>query len=948
MAIIKYKKGDSWVSVPMYVNTGGYITGSQIKKINGQSLVGEGNINITVDLSNYYTKSDVDGLIPSLNNYYNKSETYSQSEVNALINGVNAGNLGNYYTKDEIDSMIPSTEGFITEIPEEYITELELNQKGYLTEHQSLDNYYNKSEIDSKIASAGNFDSTQYYDIKDIDAMLKDYARQDSIPITTSQLTNDSGFITTIPDDYITEKELATKGYLTSADLEEMSSSAVDSFNELISWYVSVDESDARLKIRLDGMSSTYPLDNYSDVLDALVTKNITVHISSESLGMELTIRTNNNLFGRTTGIIHGRVKDSSLDNQWYIVSGEFSAILASDISDDTTIYVPINSYTPVDMQQVTYSQLKTYADNGKLIPGRKYAITDYTCIYRQPVTNIEMEINDTNENIRIICTAVSSNTLSENVEYIRADGYVPIVECKYSIDPESKSWTAGMTSKSPKGVVWYMKDANGNECNYDFKHIKFRRWAITDITANLIEHDGTSNGVSPYRVKATTVSKIISDDRQRVGCGEPADEALIRNIVNGTWLNSTNDLKLYDSNSNALSFHSNYSKYYHKPYTDTSKPRQKYLAWNTTMNEDITVSKYHGGLVLYSINSSSYEDMYTFDCNGDDMSEQYYNDIPKVLKASIVAGVDIANFQKLPNIVIQTSVDSTTISKFEIDMGYNNTILLYTYAGLTNAKLTKVSLHNFYKNLILTYNWNTIIQKRDDMYDNCMVGEIEKCQFATFYKNAIFGYISNIITTGNFFCNLWFNVGYRVNYNNSTSWESPTDSLQSKQNILKGGCYSNILGPMQYCTICPHHNSNTYRSYYYRGNFFNPNIQHNSLGQIRYTKLDYKAIHQAKTGTIEGCNINFEAFVGKNNYIKYINDEQYICGWNDSLRTQLPNMKKLSTSLQSGYYSENDEWHPYTDFTWNISYSGELHSRGILYVDSSKKLQMTTIVNII
>jgi len=160
MAIIKYKKGDSWVSVPMYVNTGGYITGSQIKKINGQSLVGEGNINITVDLSNYYTKSDVDGLIPSLNNYYNKSETYSQSEVNALINGVNAGNLGNYYTKDEIDSMIPSTEGFITEIPEEYITELELNQKGYLTEHQSLDNYYNKSEIDSKIASAGNFDST--------------------------------------------------------------------------------------------------------------------------------------------------------------------------------------------------------------------------------------------------------------------------------------------------------------------------------------------------------------------------------------------------------------------------------------------------------------------------------------------------------------------------------------------------------------------------------------------------------------------------------------------------------------------------------------------------------------------------------------------------------------------------------------------------------------------
>ena len=38
-------------------------------------------------------------------------------------------------------------------IPEEYITETELNGKGYLTEHQSLDNYYTKDEIDELLAA---------------------------------------------------------------------------------------------------------------------------------------------------------------------------------------------------------------------------------------------------------------------------------------------------------------------------------------------------------------------------------------------------------------------------------------------------------------------------------------------------------------------------------------------------------------------------------------------------------------------------------------------------------------------------------------------------------------------------------------------------------------------------------------------------------------------------
>ena len=37
--------------------------------------------------------------------------------------------------------------GFLTQIPDEYVTDAELDAKGYLTEHQSLADYAKKSEI---------------------------------------------------------------------------------------------------------------------------------------------------------------------------------------------------------------------------------------------------------------------------------------------------------------------------------------------------------------------------------------------------------------------------------------------------------------------------------------------------------------------------------------------------------------------------------------------------------------------------------------------------------------------------------------------------------------------------------------------------------------------------------------------------------------------------------
>lgn len=62
--------------------------------------------------------------------------------------------LSNYYTKAQVDALIPDVSGFITSIPDEYVTETELNAKGYLTEHQSLASYSTTTQVQNMINTA--------------------------------------------------------------------------------------------------------------------------------------------------------------------------------------------------------------------------------------------------------------------------------------------------------------------------------------------------------------------------------------------------------------------------------------------------------------------------------------------------------------------------------------------------------------------------------------------------------------------------------------------------------------------------------------------------------------------------------------------------------------------------------------------------------------------------
>ena len=258
-----------------------------------------------IDSKNYLT-SESDPTVPDWAKQPNKP-AYTAREVGALPDTTVIPDISPLATKEELASSL-NGKADKTEV----YTKSEIDNKGFLTEHQSLEDYalktdipdisnlaakdevafkndvYTKTEVDEKIESAGNFDANLYYDKTATDSLLAnkadtssldgkvdkvegkslvddseiarlatltnyddtevknliatkansadvytktesdskyltehqslvDYATKSEIPTATSQLTNDSGFITEIPSEYITETEL-TSSLSTKAD----------------------------------------------------------------------------------------------------------------------------------------------------------------------------------------------------------------------------------------------------------------------------------------------------------------------------------------------------------------------------------------------------------------------------------------------------------------------------------------------------------------------------------------------------------------------------------------------------------------------------------------------------------------------------------------------------------------------------------------------------------
>ena len=137
-----------------------------------------------IDLSDYVTKSELQAKLDALDINIDLSSYATKEE---LTNAINSIDLSSYAKKTDI----PSLNG--------YVTETELNSKGYLTEHQDLSAYALKTEIPSldgyattqyvdnaiaNVPSGGNVDLSNYYTKAETNALipsLEGYATEEYV-----------------------------------------------------------------------------------------------------------------------------------------------------------------------------------------------------------------------------------------------------------------------------------------------------------------------------------------------------------------------------------------------------------------------------------------------------------------------------------------------------------------------------------------------------------------------------------------------------------------------------------------------------------------------------------------------------------------------------------------------------------------------------------------------
>lgn len=173
------------------------VSGTNIKTINGESILGNGNLVIQSGWDDIQGKPQF-------------ARVATSGDYNDLINKPTIPDVSNLATKEEIADMETKSNAAATYATKDEIPSL----AGYLTETAASETYATKQELGNKLNTATYNSEKAGFETKENAAatyqVKGDYATKSEIPTATSQLTNDSGFITEIPSEYITETELSS------------------------------------------------------------------------------------------------------------------------------------------------------------------------------------------------------------------------------------------------------------------------------------------------------------------------------------------------------------------------------------------------------------------------------------------------------------------------------------------------------------------------------------------------------------------------------------------------------------------------------------------------------------------------------------------------------------------------------------------------------------------
>ena len=166
-----------------------------------------------------------------------------------------------------------------------------------------------------------------------------------------------------------------------------------------------------------------------------------------------------------------------------------------------------------VNAVQITYAELKSLRDAGKLVPGQQYRITDYTC------TTTQSNTKSAGHPFDIIVTADDESTLNEEARAALHTGDEYFSGCSlnawklwYCLDNDTNRF-AWADSTNGKGVIYRMIDEFNNDVPYDFKNIQFyRQWDEAKQLWSTISSDNTGVPCYTFSSSGNSATTLFTD----------------------------------------------------------------------------------------------------------------------------------------------------------------------------------------------------------------------------------------------------------------------------------------------------------------------------------------------------------------------------------------------------------------------------------------------------
>jgi hypothetical protein len=453
-----------------------------------------------------------------------------------------------------------------------------------------------------------------------------------------------------------------------------------------------------------------------------------------------------------------------------------------------------------------TYNQLTASLDGGTLTPGTYYKITNFRTCYDQPDYDV---VGDaiTTSNYRtgsispIIVFALDSGSLA-------SDAYQP----EYPNDNIKYDITFNQTevTDSPAfGRIIYRKDNQGNEMDYDFREVRFKRYdayyseQVYDGTISVQESGSfayiTGSGTSFENFTTGSVIGVlnINNDPLVFYYEIVSIEDDYRMVVTGSRYNSPSDTRLLDANllqgvswkqnnilSNSASVElptfGDITQCFNNKSTNTSA----YTVWDE--NTFLLPNNVFKGENTYRDNSFSngfrnntFNDASS---NSNIVMDIFYNNIinndfdNNIIKDSFYNNIIVCDFRY--NTVNGDFYNNHFGDEDEDDFDYNiiNGEFYNNFYTVADDFFNNIINEDFYQNIILNeFSKNTL----NGFYNNVLGGEFGDNRIGeSFYGNKTYdefreNTIADLVYDNNFFSSFLGNtiIGHEVYNNNFYSW---------------------------------------------------------------------------------------------------------------------------------------------------------------------------------